>query len=79
MEVLDRGPGIPPNEVNNLFEKFYRVEGQSQAGTGIGLAICRGIIELHHGTMTAENRTSGGSVFRFTIPLVDSNAEKRRD
>ena len=70
VEVLDRGPGIPPGEENRLFEKFYRVDGQSRAGTGIGLAICRGIIELHHGTIVAENRVGGGAVFRFTLPLT---------
>ena len=74
IEVLDRGPGIPAGQEEKLFEKFYRVEGQSRAGTGIGLSICRGIIELHHGTIIAENRPGGGAVFRFTLPLTPSDS-----
>ena len=69
IEILDRGSGIPLGIQTRLFEKFYRVEGQSRAGTGIGLAICRGIVELHHGTIIAENRVGGGAVFRMTLPL----------
>lgn len=68
IEVADRGPGFPPGEEQKLFEKFYRVDGQTKSGTGIGLAICRGIIELHHGTISAENRMGGGALFRFTLP-----------
>ena len=74
IEVLDRGPVIPAGQEEKLFEKFYRVEGQSRAGTGIGLSICRGIIELHHGTIIAENRPGGGAVFRFTLPLTPSDS-----
>lgn len=68
VEVVDHGNGIPSGEESHLFEKFYRVHGQNRSGTGIGLAICRGIIELHHGTITGENRPEGGAVFRFNLP-----------
>lgn len=70
VEVADRGPGFPADEKERIFDRFYRVEGQSRTGTGIGLAICRGIIELHHGKITAENRPGGGSIFRFALPFV---------
>ena len=70
LEVLDRGPGFPSGKEKRIFEKFYRVEGQSRTGTGIGLAICRGIVELHHGTIMAENRSGGGALFRFSLPLA---------
>lgn len=70
VEVADHGPGIPPNELQRIFEKFHRVEGQPRGGTGIGLAICRGIVELHGGTISAANRSTGGAVFRFTLPLT---------
>ena len=72
LEVADRGPGFPPGEEKRIFEKFYRVEGQSRTGTGIGLAICRGIVELHQGKITAENRSGGGALFRFSLPLTSS-------
>ncbi|MBL9092659.1 MAG: sensor histidine kinase KdpD [Planctomycetaceae bacterium] len=68
--VADRGPGIPPGSERKIFDKFFRLEGQSQTGSGIGLAICRGIVELHGGTIVAENRPGGGAQFRFTIPAV---------
>lgn len=77
IEILDRGKGIPVGEETHLFEKFYRVEGESRAGTGIGLAICRGIVELHHGTIQAENRAGSGTVFRFTLPLESAQSLKR--
>ena len=69
VEVADRGPGFPVGEEQRIFEKFYRVDGQSRTGTGIGLAICRGIIEMHNGKITAENRPGGGAIFRFSLPL----------
>jgi two-component system sensor histidine kinase KdpD len=69
VEVADQGAGFPAGEEQRIFEKFYRVEGQARAGTGIGLAICRSIITMHHGTLVAENRPGGGAVFRFSLPL----------
>ncbi len=70
-QVLDRGPGISPSEINRIFEKFYRgTRGASSVdGTGIGLAIAKGIIEAHGGTIWAENRPGGGAVFSFKVPL----------
>ncbi len=70
IEVADRGPGLPPGDPNRLFEKFYRVaDSRSHVGAGLGLAICRGIVQLHGGRIQAENRPGGGAVFRFTLPL----------
>ena len=70
IEVADRGPGLPPGDPNRLFEKFYRVaDSQTRVGAGLGLAICRGIVQLHGGRIQAENRPGGGAVFRFTLPL----------
>lgn len=68
-DVADRGPGLPPEEAARIFDKFYRGKGSTVAGTGIGLAICKAIVELHGGTLTVENRADGGSLFRFTLPL----------
>ncbi|MBN8628125.1 MAG: sensor histidine kinase KdpD [Planctomycetes bacterium] len=76
--VADRGPGLVPGTEQRIFEKFFRTEGRSQTGSGIGLAICRGIVELHGGTIVAENRPGGGALFRFTLPLAEVPAEPRR-
>ncbi|AMV19451.1 sensor histidine kinase [Planctomyces sp. SH-PL14] len=71
VEVEDRGPGLPSGEEQRIFEKFYRVSPQAHRGSGIGLTICRGIVELHGGTIAARNRDAGtGAVFRFTIPFA---------
>ena len=68
--VADRGPGIPPADLEHVFDKFYRVTGTARKiGSGLGLAVCRGLIEAHGGHIWAENRPGGGAVFRFTLPL----------
>jgi len=72
-EILDRGPGLPRGCEQQIFDKFVRGSDAKASGSGIGLAICRAIVELHGGTIEAENREGGGSVFRFTIP-VDERA-----
>jgi len=73
VEVADSGPGIPPGKEQQIFEKFYRVDPNGRLGSGIGLAICRGIVVLHGGRIIAENRADGGAVFRFTLPLGPSS------
>lgn len=67
VEVRDRGPGIDPAELALVFER-YRKGGKS-TGLGLGLAICREIVEQHGGTIWADTREGGGSVFVFTIPV----------
>ena len=67
-EVADRGHGIPQGEEARIFEKFYRVHPDREGGVGLGLTICRGIIDAHGGRIWAENRSGGGAVFRFTLP-----------
>jgi two-component system sensor histidine kinase KdpD len=71
VSVADRGPGIPPDDLERIFDKFYRVMGRSRAtsGSGLGLAVCRGLIETHGGRIWAENRPGGGAIFCFTLPL----------
>jgi two-component system sensor histidine kinase KdpD len=65
---MDRGPGFPPGEIGQIFEKFYRVEGSLAGGTGLGLSIARGFVEAHKGTIKAENRQNGGAKFTIMIP-----------
>ena len=70
IEVADRGPGLPPDDPGRLFEKFHRAGAcKSRTGAGLGLAICRGIVQLHGGSIHAESRPGGGAVFRFSLPL----------
>lgn len=69
IEVADRGGGLPAGEEQRIFEKFHRVEGQARAGSGVGLTICRGVVELHGGTITAQNRPGGGTAFVIRLPL----------
>ena len=69
VEVADRGPGLPPGEEQHVFDKFYRASPQTARGIGLGLTICRGIIEAHGGRIWAENRVGGGAIFRFTLPF----------
>jgi two-component system sensor histidine kinase KdpD len=70
VEVADSGPGIPPGEEAKLFDKFYRLQREAaQSGVGLGLAICKAIIAAHGGTISAANRTTGGAVFRFELPV----------
>lgn len=70
-QVLDRGLGISPNELSLIFGKFYRgSRGRNSAeGTGIGLAIAKGIVDAHGGSMWAENRPGGGAIFSFQLPI----------
>ncbi|MDD5268239.1 MAG: sensor histidine kinase KdpD [Methylococcales bacterium] len=76
ISVADRGPGIPSGLENKLFEKFYRVHNEAaQSGVGLGLAICRAIIEAHGGSIQAKNRPTGGAVFSFMIPLDHAQPE----
>lgn len=68
--VGDEGPGIPKGMENRLFEKFFRVRNEgAQSGVGLGLAICKAIVDVHGGTIRAQNRPGGGAVFTFSIPL----------
>jgi two-component system sensor histidine kinase KdpD len=69
--VADRGLGLPLGEEERIFEKFYQVSPGSARGAGLGLTICRSIIEAHGGRIWAANRTAGGAVFSFTIPLAE--------
>ena len=75
LTVADRGPGIPPSRLPRLFEKFYRAgqEGKTP-GTGIGLAIAKGIVEAHGGRISVESAEGEGTTFRFTLPLADGPA-----
>jgi two-component system sensor histidine kinase KdpD len=69
--VADNGPGLPQEVIPRIFDKFYRAPTAKTGGTGLGLAIVRGFVEAHGGTITAQNRTTGGAEFTIRIPLKD--------
>ena len=73
VSVSDEGRGIPAESLPHLFRKFSRIEGETQGGdTGLGLAICKGIVEAHGGRIWAESEGPGlGASFTFTIPTVE--------
>lgn len=70
-EVTDHGKGIPAKNIPYIFDAFYTTDNQNQTerrGIGLGLPICKSIIELHHGTIYAFNNVNGGTTIRFTVP-----------
>lgn len=72
VEISDRGPGLPAGAEKRVFDKFFRArpgDGTPNRGVGLGLAICRGIVEAHGGTIRAANREGGGARFTFTLPI----------
>jgi two-component system, OmpR family, sensor histidine kinase KdpD len=69
ISVSDRGPGIPIEATEQLFEKFYRGDNRKTGGLGLGLSIARGLIEAHGGRLTAENRDGGGARFTIRLPV----------
>jgi two-component system, OmpR family, sensor histidine kinase KdpD len=71
LEIADRGPGIPPESAREIFEKFFRLPHERDGGgAGLGLAICRAIVEAHGGRIWVEDREGGGAVFRFALPIA---------
>ncbi len=70
--VADNGPGLPPTMIETVFDKFTRGEKESATpGVGLGLAICKAIVQAHRGRIWAENISEGGARFTFTVPLLD--------
>ena len=80
ISVLDNGPGVPPDAVERVFERFYQVDASRTGhdGTGLGLAICRHIVEAHGGRIWAEPNTSGGGG-RFMFTLLNANELEPED
>jgi len=71
ISILDQGPGLPPDQIEKVFEPFYRVEAsrnRDTGGTGLGLAIAKNVAELHGGSITLHNRGEGGLAAVLTLP-----------
>ena len=72
LTVADRGPGLPPESLPHVFDKFYRVPGAPPGGTGLGLSIVKGFVEAHGGRVEARNREGGGAQFTIYLPVESS-------
>src|SRR5690606_6253329 len=80
LEISDRGPGIPPGDLERVFDTFYRVRkgDHVQAGTGLGLSIARGFIEAVGGSIRAGNRHDGaGAIFTITVPILTDETDRK--
>ena len=74
ISVADRGPGIPPADLERVFDKFYRVlDGKPNTGhptgSGLGLAVCKGLVEAHGGSIWVKPREGGGVIFSIALPI----------
>lgn len=80
LAVRDRGPGIPVEEQERVFQRFYRMDrarSRATGGSGLGLAIVRSLVELHHGTVQASSHDQGGAVLTVRLPLADPRDQAR--
>jgi two-component system sensor histidine kinase BaeS len=71
LEITDTGPGIPPEHLGRIFDRFYRIDedrGRGSGGSGLGLAIVQAIVRAHGGHLEAANRAEGGALFRVSLP-----------
>jgi two-component system sensor histidine kinase KdpD len=69
IRISDSGTGIPPEYLEKVFERFFRVPGTAAGGTGLGLAIAKTVVDLHNGSISAANRPGGGAEFVITLPV----------
>jgi hypothetical protein len=79
VSVADEGEGIPAADLHKVFTKFYRRSEGRPTGSGLGLWISRGLVEAHNGRLVAESNPGQGTVFRFTLPLVEPEELRRRE
>ncbi|HWX19339.1 MAG TPA: ATP-binding protein [Candidatus Binatia bacterium] len=71
LEVADRGPGLPPDQIDRAFDLFHRAPTARPGGTGLGLAIVKGFVEAQGGSVRAGNRPQGGAVFCICLPVAE--------
>jgi two-component system sensor histidine kinase KdpD len=69
IKIRDQGKGLPPEDLEKIFDKFYRVPGTKTGGTGLGLYIARALVEAHGGQLTALNASQGGAEFAIQLPI----------
>jgi two-component system sensor histidine kinase KdpD len=71
IEVADRGPGLPLEQTERIFDSFHRAPGAKPGGAGLGLTIVKGFVEAQGGSVTARNRQGGGAVFRVCLSAAE--------
>jgi two-component system, OmpR family, sensor histidine kinase KdpD len=76
IEILDNGPGFPPDQLQKVFQPFYRLRSARAGGTGLGLSIAKGFIEAHKGKIYLENKSEGGAKFTIKIPIETPNLKE---
>lgn len=79
LRVEDNGEGFPPDEIDKVFEKFYRLKNAGTGGTGLGLSIVKGFVEAHNGTVQLENIPAGGAKFTIIIPAEISHLKNLKN
>lgn len=75
--VTDDGPGIEPEDLPHVFERYWRKESTKRKGTGLGLYIARGIVEAHGGSLDVDSAPGHGSTFSFTLPIAGPRNDDR--
>ncbi|MFJ1914829.1 sensor histidine kinase [Streptomyces sp. NPDC088147] len=81
VEVIDRGPGIPPDDLARVFDRFWRADsgrGRAHGGSGLGLSIVRAIVHAHHGTVDIRSRAGAGTTVAVTLPVRSPVADTSR-
>ena len=74
LEIADQGPGVAPEDMPRIFERFWRAPGAPSGGTGLGLAIAKWIVDRHDGRIAVGNRAQGGAVFSVNLPRAEAAA-----
>jgi two-component system, OmpR family, sensor histidine kinase KdpD len=74
--IADDGSGFPEEEIDKVFDKFYRLQNSKTGGTGLGLSIVKGFVEAQNGVITLENREEGGSLFTIGFPAMVINTKE---
>jgi signal transduction histidine kinase len=77
VSVSDTGPGIAPEDLSRVFDRFWQAQKTTYTGSGLGLSIAKGIIDAHGGAIWAESQIGQGSSFSFTLPVVDQDTTCR--
>jgi signal transduction histidine kinase len=74
IDIADTGPGIPPRDIEHLFDNFWQAQRNDHRGVGLGLAIAKGVVEAHGGRIWCESAPGRGSTFSFTLPKASANS-----
>jgi PAS domain S-box-containing protein len=78
-DVVDVGPGIPPEQLGRVFDRFWQAQRGDRRGAGLGLAIAKGIVEAHGGRIWVESQPGAGSRFSFTLPLAGERTGRKME